>query len=51
MQPKQTIELCKHRALAPLLWAEKLPRGQSAINERSSVKYRDLLQDHFNGKI
>ncbi len=44
-----TVELCKHRAHAPLLLAEKLRRGQSAINERSSFKYRDLLHDRSNG--
>ncbi len=50
-QPKQTIELCKHGADAPLLLAEKLRRGQSAIYGRSSIKYRDLMHDCFNGKV
>ena len=40
-----------NRAHAPLLLAEKLRRGQSAINDRSSLKYRDLLYDRFNGKV
>ena len=48
---EQTNELCKHRARAPLLLAEKLRRGQSVINRRSSFKYRDLLHDGSNGKV
>ncbi len=38
--PKRAIELCKHRAHAPLLLAETLHRGHSTINKRSSFKYR-----------
>ncbi len=45
------IELCEHRAQPPLLLAEKLPRGQNGINERSSFRYRDLLHDCYNGKV
>ncbi len=54
MQPKQTMELHKHKAHAPLLLAEKLSRGQSAINKGqrietycmivSVVKYREIFQ-------
>ncbi len=50
MQLKQTVELCKHRAHASLLLAEKLNWGQSVINKRSPFKYRDLLHDHSNEK-
>ncbi len=50
-RPKQTIKLCKHRAQASLLLAEKLSRGQSVINERSPFKCRDLVHGRSNGKV
>ncbi len=46
-QKKQMIELRKHRAHAAFLLAEKVGWGQ-----RSTFKYRDLLQGHSNsGKV
>ncbi len=60
LKPKQTIELGKHRAHAPLLLAEMLGHGQSAISKRSSfdkgiygtivpiVKYREIFQVYNN---
>ena len=49
-QPKQRIELCKHRAHEPLLWVEKLHRGpcdnQNVIVQM--VKHRERFQVYNN---
>ena len=45
------MELRKHKAQAPLLLAENLGRGQSAIYTKFIVQYENLLHDRYGGKV
>ena len=50
MQPKQTMELRKHKAQAPLLLAENLGRVRMQY-AKFKLQYRNLLHDRFSGKV
>ncbi len=49
-QPKQTVELCKHDAQAPLPLAENLGRVRMQY-AKFKVQYENLLHDRFSGKV